>query len=196
MTVNVTVLAAGMSTNSSIEPDPVAEPQTAEPVEAHDQVAPTSPAGRASTTWIPSICDGPGLVTTIVYVVEVPATMVDTPSVLVIDTSPSPLTVVVSVATLSALLGSMTPGGAATAAVLVTVPSWFAAIVASIVNTADSPTARSTVARMSPAPLATEHAEPGPAAHDHVTAVRPAGITSVTDAPTTADGPLLVTTTL
>ncbi len=122
--------------------------------------------------------------------------MDDTPSVFVIETSPSPLTVVVSVATLSALLGSPTPGGAATAAVLVTVPSWFKAIVASMVNNADSPAARSTVVTMSPAPLAAAHAELGSAAQVHATPDRPAGITSVTAAPATADGPWLVTTTV
>ena len=66
VTVNVTVLPAGMSTISLIEPDPVAEPHRAEPVEAHDQLASTSAAGSGSTTWMPSICEGPGLVTTIV----------------------------------------------------------------------------------------------------------------------------------
>ena len=194
VTLNVTVLAAGMSIISLIEPKPDAALHDAAPVAAQVQLAPINAAGNESITWMRSICDGPGLVTTIVYVVEVPATIVATPSDLTIDTSPSPLTMVVSMAMLSALLGSVTPTGASTVAVLVTTPIWLIAIVASITNVADSPMARSTVVAMSPPPAADAHDELGKALHVHVTADNPAGITSVTVAPTTADGPLLVTT--
>src|SRR5476651_2675078 len=131
---------------------------------------------------MPSMRDGPGLVTTIVYVVDVPATTVDRPSVLAIDTSASPLTMVASVAMLLALLGSITAGGASTVAVLVTTPSWLAAIDASIVNVADPPVARSTVEAMSPAPLVVPQVDPGVAVQVHDTPVRPDGITSVTRA--------------
>src|SRR4029079_11172682 len=122
-TVNTTVVPAGMLTSWLREPAPATTPHVAAPVGAHVHVGLTSVAGSTSVTRMPSIRDGPGLVTVIEYVVGVPATTVDRPSVVTIDTSPRPLTVVLSVAVLSALFGSTTPGGASMLTVLVTAPS-------------------------------------------------------------------------
>ena len=104
---------------------------------------PTLPAGRRPTGCRRS-ATGPGSSRGSCTSSDVPATIVATPSVFTIETSPRPLTLVVSTATLSALFGSVTPTGTSTVAVLVTTPSWLDAIVASIVNVADPPSARST----------------------------------------------------
>jgi hypothetical protein len=100
---------------------------------------------------------------------------------------------VVSVAALSAGSGSVVPAGTSTAAVLTIEPA-VAVTVASTVNVAVPPGARSTVDAMSPVPDASPQVPPGPATQVHVAAPSSAGSVSVTGAPTTADGPALVTT--
>ena len=63
---------------------------------------PTVPAGIGSESTTPAgICDGPPFVAVIVYVVDVPATTVATPSVFVSARSPCRSTVSVSVSALS-----------------------------------------------------------------------------------------------
>ena len=63
---------------------------------------PTVPGGIGSESTTPAgICDGPPFVAVIVYVVDVPATTVATPSVFVSARSPCTMTVSVSVSALS-----------------------------------------------------------------------------------------------
>ncbi len=114
-----------------------------------------------------------------------------TPSVLVIDRSAvGVMTVLLSVALLLPA-GSFTPTGAVMVAVLVSVP--VPVTVAVTVKVAVPPLSRSTLALMSPAPLAGQ-AEPPLALQVQVAPVSCAGSTSVTVAAVTALGPLLVAT--
>src|SRR6186997_2155729 len=87
--------------------------------------------------------------------------------------------------------GSLTAAGGVTVAVLVSGPVRFGAIVPVTRNVTRLPRGIDTVAPMLPVPLA-GHTAPGPAAHVQF-AVVPAGKTPVTGAPTTSEGPLLVT---
>src|SRR5438874_2614511 len=89
---------------------------------AHVQLALLMPAGSVSVTVAPVTALGPALLTTIVYVTVPPGVAVVTPSVLVMLRSASGARVSVSVAELLAGVGSVTPAGAVTVAVLDTVP--------------------------------------------------------------------------
>ena len=123
-----------------------------------------------------------------------PGTAVADESVLVIARSARRVMVVVSVAVLLAGVGSVTPPGAATVAVFDKVPVAVAATVADTVNVAAPPAASVTEALIAPAPDEGQ-LEPAPvAAQVHVTPVSDAGNVSLTLAPVTVDGPLLVAT--
>ncbi len=100
------------------------------------------------------------------------------------------MTVLLSVAELLPA-GSFTPTGAVMVAVLVIVP--VPVTVAVTVKVAVPPLSRSTVALMSPAPLAGQ-TEPAVAAQVQVAPLSCAGNRSVTVAPVTALGPVLVAT--
>ena len=121
-----------------------------------------------------------------------PAAMVVTPSVFVIDRSPVGVIDVMSVATLSTGLGSLTPAGTSIRAVLTMTPVG-AETVATTVNVADAPTPRSTVVLMLPVPDPT-HVPPPVATQLQVLEASPVGSTSTTGAPKTAEGPALVAT--
>ena len=82
-----------------------------------------------------------------------------------------------------------------TAAELVSEPVLLEAIASVTVKVAVAPTGRLTVELIEPLPEAV-HDPPPVVAHVHVIDVTPAGIASVTEAPTTADGPALLTTTV
>ena len=82
-----------------------------------------------------------------------PGIAIVAPSVFVIDRSAVGFRVSVSVAELLAGVESVTPAGAAIAAVLLTLPVAVATTVAEMVNVADAPTGRSTVVLMLPLPL-------------------------------------------
>ena len=192
VTTNETVPPAATSTSSAMLPAPLALPQTEPAVAVHDQVTPVNVAGIASLTATPAAADGPLLVTSMVYVVAAPGTAEICPSVLVIDRSPTGSTWVMSVAALFAVFGSVAPAGTSTCAVLVIVPA-VAVTVAVTVNVTEAPTGRSTSSLMLPLPVAVQ-APPPVAAQVHVAPARPAGMVSVTTAPVTADGPLLVAT--
>ena len=86
-------------------------------------------AGNVSATVAPVALLGPALLAVIVYVTEPPGVAVATPSVTVIDRSALALSVSVSVAVLFPGVGSVTPPGAATVAVLLSVPVALAEIV-------------------------------------------------------------------
>src|SRR4029077_9040936 len=122
-----------------------------------------------------------------------PALTLVTPSVLVIARSATRLTVSVSVALLLPGVGSVTPAGAATVAVLAIEPVALPAPLALTVNVAVPPLSRLTNTEMLPLPLAGQ-LEPADAAQVQVPKVRPDGAVSVTVAPVTALGPLLVAT--
>ncbi len=192
VTTNETVPPAATSTSSAMLPVPLALPHAEPAVAVHDQVTPVNVAGMVSLTATPDAADGPPLVTSIVYVVAAPGTAEIWPSVLVIDRSPTGSTWVVSVAELFVVFGSLAPGGTSTWAVLVIVPA-VAVTVAVTVNVIDAPTGRSTSSLMLPTPAAAQ-VPPPLAVQLQVTAARPAGTVSVTTAPVTLDGPVLVAT--
>ena len=123
----------------------------------------------------------------------VPATTVVCPSVLVIDRFPTGSTTVVSVALSFPGTGSVVPVGTAIDAVFEIVPS-SAETVALTRYVTLVPEARSIDSLIGPLPDAAPQADPGTDVQVHVTAVRPAGMASANDAPTTSDGPLLSTT--
>ena len=161
---------------------------------AHVHDAAPRPAGRVSTTGAATTADGPALATTIVYVMASPGWALTRPSVLVIDRSASGFNVSVSVAVLLPATGSVTPLGAAMVTVLARVDEAAGDTVASIVNVAVPPTARSMLAAMLPVPLAGQL--PPVAVHVQVAPSSAAGSRSVTVAPATADGPALPATTV
>lgn len=191
--VNVAVAPTGRSTVVLMLPLPLLAAHDPPPAGTQVHVAPLSVAGIVSATVAAITADGPELPATIVYVTAVPGTSVADPSVLVIDRSAVGFKVSVSVAELFAGVGSVTPPGAATVAVLTRLPVADAEIVAETVNVAEPPTGRSTEALMSPLPLAGQ-AAPLLAEHVQVTPVSAAGIVSATVAAVTADGPALLAT--
>ena len=106
-----------------------------------------------------------------------------------IDRSAVGVIVSVSVAELLPGFGSVTPAGAATVAVLTSVPVAEADNVAVSVKVAVAPTGRLTAALMFPEPDA-GHVPPPAPTHVHVAPVSAAGNVSATVAPVTALGPL------
>src|SRR3954463_10123946 len=100
------------------EPDAVQVPPPA-PTHVHVQV---SDAGKVSATVAPAALLGPAFEAVMVYVTEPPAVAVVTPSVLVIERSAEAPRVSLSVALLLPGVGSVTPAGAVTVAVLLRVP--------------------------------------------------------------------------
>src|SRR5215831_12579375 len=103
------------------------------------------------------------------------------------------LMVSVSVALLLPGVGSVTPAGVAILAVLAIEPVALPATVALTVKVAVPPLSRLTLAEMLPLPLAGQ-LDPALAAQVQLPMVSPAGAVSVTVAPVTALGPLLVAT--
>ena len=100
------------------EPDAVQVPPPA-PVQVQVQVR---LAGNVSATVAPVALLGPALLAVIVYRTEAPGVAVVTPSVTVIARSADATMVSVSVAELLPGVGSVTPAGAVTVAVLLSVP--------------------------------------------------------------------------
>src|SRR5262245_48355983 len=99
----------------------------------------------------------------------------------------------VSVALLLAGLGSVTPPGAAMAAVLLMLPAAAREAVVFTVKVAVPVASRLTMALMFPVPLAGQ-VDPAEAVQVQVTLVRSAGKVSVTAAPITGLGPALPAT--
>ena len=120
-----------------------------------------------------------------------PGTSVAELSVLVIDKSAVGVNESVSVAVLFAGVGSVTPAGGATVAVLARLPVAAAAIRPVTVNVTVAPTGRLTVVLMLPLPLAV-HVPPPVPVHVQVTPLSDAGMVSATVAAVTAEGPALV----
>src|SRR5262245_19879211 len=118
------------------------------------------------------------------------------PSSLVIARSAWDVRVLLSVAVLFVPLGSVTPAGGATVAVLVNEPVAEGSIATVKVKVTVALTGRSTVVARAPTPLVGPVTVPPPllALAVHVAAVTPAGSGSDTLAPVTALGPLLLTT--
>src|SRR3954447_22197503 len=102
---------------------------------------------------------------------------------------------VIVVVSVSLLLpaASVTPAGALTVAVLDSVPVAEEATVPLTVNVAVPPERRLTEAAMLPVPEAGQD-EPLEAVQVQAAPVKAAGKVSATEAPTTSEGPLLVTT--
>jgi hypothetical protein len=184
----VAVVASGIA--------PEAAAQLAPALATHVHVPEVAPAGRASPIGALTAVDGPLLPTTTVYVVLCPGTTEATPSVFVIDRSAVGSKVSVSDEVLLAGVGSATPAGAATCAVLTRLPVAVATTVAVIVKVALEPTGRSTVVLMFPLPLLAAQDPPPAGTHVHVAELSVPGIVSVTGAATTADGPALAATTV
>src|SRR4029077_772605 len=86
-TVYVIVLPTGRLTVSLILPLPLAVKPDALPLATAVKVSLATAAGKVSVTVAPVTLLGPLLLTTIVYVVELPATTLVTPSVLVMARS-------------------------------------------------------------------------------------------------------------
>ena len=192
MTVNVAVPPTGRSTAALMLPLPDAG-HVAPPAAEHVQVAPVSAAGNVSATFEPGAAEGPAFEATIVYVTGVPGTSVAAPSVLVIDRSADGVNVSVSVAELSAPLGSLLPAGAAIVAMLTNDPVAVGEMGAVTVNVAVPATARSTLALMLPLPDAGQ-LEPAEAEHVQVAPTIDAGNVSATVAAVITDGPAFVAT--
>src|SRR5579864_1779291 len=110
----------GRLTVSLMLPEPEAV-QVPPPAPTHVQVQ-VSDAGKESVTVAPAALLGPALEAVMVYVVEPPGVAVVTPSVAVIARSAPGVRVSVSVAELLPGVGSVTPPGAPTDAVLLSVP--------------------------------------------------------------------------
>src|SRR5215467_11425090 len=119
--------------------------------------------------------------------------MLVAPSVLVIARSATRLTVSVAGALLLPGVVSVTPPGTVTVAVLAIEPVALPATVALTVKVAVPPLSRFTLAEMFPLPLAGQ-LEPALATQVQLPMVNPVGAVSVTVAPVTALGPLLVAT--
>ena len=136
---------------------------------------------------------GPSLVTVIVYLNGAPGIGCVGVAVLAMRKFAWEMTVSVSLAELLPNDGSVEPDGVLTEAVLVSVPRASVATVALIVNVAFPPFAKLTVVLMLPVPDADPQFEPLEARHVQVALVSLAGKGSVTVAPETALGPLLVT---
>ena len=114
------------------------------------------------------------------------------PSVLVIDRSAIGPSVLVSVAVLFVVFGSVAPAGAATVAVLTREPEPVGEIDATSVNVTLPPTGTVTTALIDPDPEA-GHVAPELGVQVQVAPVNKAGRVSVTVAPAAVDGPAFVT---
>src|SRR6185295_1613760 len=167
------------------EPDAVQVPPPA-PTHVHVQV---SDAGNVSVTDEPGALLGPALDAVIVYVTEPPGVAVVTPSVLVTARSAVAPSVSVSVAELLPGVGSVTPAGAATVAVLESVPVADGEIVQLAVYVTLPPAGRLTVSLMLPEPDAVQVPPPAPT-QVHVQ-LRTAGKVSATEEPGALLGPEL-----
>src|SRR6185436_4081300 len=121
---------------------------------------PESVAGKVSVTDAPATLLGPVFETIIVYVSGVPGMAVDWPSVLVICRSACGVSVSVSVALLLPGVGSVTPAGAVTVAVLLKVPVAAGSIVADTTYVMELPGGIVTESLMFPLPLAVKPLAP------------------------------------
>ena len=191
--VKVALAPTGRSTVVLMLPLPLPAAQDPPPAGTHVHVAELSVAGIVSVTGAATTADGPALEATTAYVTEVPGTSVADPSVFVTDRFAVGVKVSVSVAELLAGVGSVTPAGAATVAVLTSVPVADGEIDAATTNVTEAPTGRPTLALMLPLPAA-GHAPPLEPEHVHVTLLKAAGIASATVAADTAEGPALAAT--
>jgi hypothetical protein len=180
---------AGRLTGVLILPVPLAGP-VPPPAPRPVQLALVMAAGSVSTTVAPFALLGPALETVIVYITAPPCVAVVTPSLLVMLRSAVAPSVSVSVALLLPGVGSVTPAGAATVAVLESVPVAAGEMVAETVKVTDPPTGRLTVSLMLPEPEAVAVPPPAPTAVQ-VTPVRDAGKVSATVAPVALLGPAL-----
>ena len=111
-------------------PVPLALNPDAPPLPTALNVSVVIAAGRLSLTVAPVTSLGPLLATTMVYVVDVPGTTFEALSVLVMLKSAVTATVSVSVAMLLPGVGSVTPAGTVTVAVLTRLPVAPAAMLA------------------------------------------------------------------
>ena len=127
LAVKVTLPPLGRLTVSLMLPDPEAV-QVPPPAPAHVHVH-VRDAGNVSATVLPVALLGPAFDAVIVYVTEPPGVAVVTPSVFVIARSADAPSASVSVAELLPGVGSVTPAGAVTVAVLLSVPVAAALIV-------------------------------------------------------------------
>lgn len=141
------------------------------PLPAAVQVPPPAPtqvqvqvslAGNVSATVAPVALLGPALDAAIVYVTDPPAVAVVTPSVFVIERSADAPSVSVSVAELLPGVGSVTPPGAVTVAVLLSVPLAAAEMVQLAVYVVLPPAGRLIASLILPLPDAVQVPPPAP----------------------------------
>src|SRR5207248_4219445 len=126
-------------TVSLILPVPLALNPDAPPLPTALNVSVVIAAGRLSLTVAPVTSLGPLLATTMVYVVDVPGTTFEALSVLVMLKSAVTVTVSVSVAPLLPGVGSVTPAGTVTVAVLTRLPVAPAAMLAGTLEVITAP---------------------------------------------------------
>jgi hypothetical protein len=175
-------------------PLPLAAPQL-EPFEAtqvHEALVRF--AGMVSLTGAFVTVLGPLFLTTILYVVLMPAMTVLTPFVFVIERSACGVSWLVSDAVSLFGFVSTAPLGISSLAVFVTVPVADGLTVPVSWKVAVPLTSKSTLVLIFPTPVAAEHADPVEAVHVHETLEKTAGGLSVTGIPKTALGPLFLTT--
>src|SRR6266545_4974459 len=198
LSVKVAVPPLTRLTVVAMLPLPLAAPQLLGAVALHVQVnpAPCSAAGSGSETTAPVTSLGPLLVTTIVYVNGWPGTYGFGLLVLVIDRSAVMLAGFWLVAVLLARLGSVVPDGAVTVALLTNCPVVPLGTVPLSVKVALAPLTRLTVVAILPLPLETPQLLGDVVLHVQVkpAPLSAAGSGSLTAAPVTSLGPLLVTT--
>jgi hypothetical protein len=168
--------------------DPEHEPELAV---AEDSV---SPLFNTSVTVTLLAVAGPLFVIAIVYMTSSDAGTEFGEAVFTMDRSATGVTASLTVDELLPGSGSFAPEGGATVAVFESVPVISPDRVAVIVKVAVPLTGRSTVVPTLPAPFAAPHCPPADATQLQEAFVSAAGKLSVTGAPITALGPLLVTT--
>ena len=153
------------------------------------------PDGSRSVTCTPVASDGPLLVNVTVKVMVSPTLGVWLLTVLVTARSAWGVSVSVSVALLLPGLGSFTPAGGVTVAVLVSEPVAVGSMVAVKWKVTVAPTGRSTVVARAPLPPLGPVTLPPPVSPVNVqlAAVTPAGRGSDSAAPVAALGPALLT---
>ena len=125
-----------------------------------------------------------------------PGTTVVRPSVLVIETSAVGVSVSMSVAELLADVGSVTPAGADTVAVLVSEPVAVEETATTTEYVAVAPLAMVAVVEIGIEPEAAPQLAPAVATHVHVPDAAPAGRASTIGALVAVDGPAFDTTTV
>ena len=156
-------------------------------------MAPSKIPGNVSPTKAFTAVEGPALVATIVYVVDVPGMTSVRPLVFVMERSPVGTSVSTSVDVLFSGVGSAMPVGGVIVAVFVSVPTAVGSMVPVSEYDAEPVARRETEELMLPVPLAAAQVDPGVGVHVHVAPVKTTGSVSTTAIPGASEGPAFCT---